>query len=187
MGTAAPGCERRVGFDADPRMVNLKAADLADSVGAQAILDAIRKCWPWIKHFFADGAYDRRKLMDTVIFTDFVTNVVRRIDNDPGFKIPLRRWVVARTFARITRYRRLASRYEQRICVSQPMIRFVSVGLLLRRAAQQRQLQNGHSYQSLRPRRSWADGAYSDSPTGARKGAPKSHSFGSSAFDLRRW
>jgi hypothetical protein len=25
------------------------------SAGAQMILDAIRKRWPWIKHLFADG------------------------------------------------------------------------------------------------------------------------------------
>jgi hypothetical protein len=32
-------------------MVNLTTADISDSAGAQAILDAIRKCWPWFKHF----------------------------------------------------------------------------------------------------------------------------------------
>jgi hypothetical protein len=41
------------------------------------ILDAIRKRWPWIKHFFADGAYDRRKLLDKAAFLDFVVEVVR--------------------------------------------------------------------------------------------------------------
>jgi hypothetical protein len=28
------------------------------------ILTAIRKRWPWIKHLYADSAYDRGKLMD---------------------------------------------------------------------------------------------------------------------------
>ena len=31
---------------------NLTAADICDSAGAQPILDAIRKCWPWVKHLF---------------------------------------------------------------------------------------------------------------------------------------
>jgi hypothetical protein len=39
-------------------MLNLTPADLSDSAGAQMILDAIRKRWPWVKHLFADGAYD---------------------------------------------------------------------------------------------------------------------------------
>jgi hypothetical protein len=45
-------------------MVNLTSADISDSAGAQTILEGIRRRWPWVKHFFADGAYDRLKLMD---------------------------------------------------------------------------------------------------------------------------
>jgi len=84
-------------------MVNLTTADIADSAGAQAILDAIRKRWPWVKHLFADGAYDRRKLMDKAAFKDFVIEIVRWIDSDPGFKVLPRRWVVERTFGWMTR------------------------------------------------------------------------------------
>ncbi|AGS24492.1 hypothetical protein REMIM1_PC00138 (plasmid) [Rhizobium etli bv. mimosae str. Mim1] len=40
--------------------------EIADS-GAQAILDAIRKRWPWVEHLFADGAYDRTKLMELLV------------------------------------------------------------------------------------------------------------------------
>ncbi len=38
-------------------MVNLTTADIADCAGAQAILDTIRKRWPWVKRLFANGAY----------------------------------------------------------------------------------------------------------------------------------
>lgn len=55
------------------------------------ILDAIRKCWPWVKHFFADGAYDRRKLPDKAAFLDFVIEVVCYSDAEPGFNVILRR------------------------------------------------------------------------------------------------
>src|SRR3546814_18393814 len=65
-------------------MVNLTPANISDSAGAQAILDAIRKRWPWVKHLFADGAYDRTQLMDKAAFRDFVIEVVRRIDKEPG-------------------------------------------------------------------------------------------------------
>jgi hypothetical protein len=37
---------------------------VSDSAGAQAILDTIRKRWPWLKHLFADAAHDRLQLMD---------------------------------------------------------------------------------------------------------------------------
>lgn len=43
--------------------------------------------WPWLKHLFADGAYDRTQLMDKAAFRDFVIEVVRRINTEPGFKV----------------------------------------------------------------------------------------------------
>lgn len=116
-------------------MVNLTPADIADSAGAQAILEGIRKRWPWVKHLFADGAYDRLKLMDKATFLDFVIEIVRRTDADPGFKVLARRWVVERTFGWMMRWRRLVRDYEKRIDVSQAMILVAMGGNLIRRNA----------------------------------------------------
>ena len=68
------GRKRHIAVDTDGRllMVHLTAADIADSAGAQMILEAIRKRWPWVKHLFADGAYDRLKLMNKAVYLDFV-------------------------------------------------------------------------------------------------------------------
>lgn len=85
------------------------------------------------KHLFADGAYDRRKRMDKAAFNDFIVEIVRRIDNEPGFKVLPRRWVVERIFAGMTRWRRLVRAYEQRIDVSKAMIHVGLGSLLLRR------------------------------------------------------
>jgi transposase len=82
---------------------------------------------------FADGAYDRTQLMDKAAFHDFVIEVVRRIDQEPGFKVPPRRWVVEHTFGWLTRWRRLVRDYEQRLDVSEAMIHVAMGGLLLRR------------------------------------------------------
>ena len=121
--------------DADGRllMINLTPADISDSAGAQLILDAVRKRWPWLKHLFAVGTYDRTVLMDKAAFRDFVMEVVRRIDNEPGFKVLPRRRVVERTFGWMTRWRRLVRDYEQRIDVSEAMIHVAMGSLLLRR------------------------------------------------------
>jgi putative transposase len=134
-GKKIVGRKRHITVDTDGRllMINLTTADMADSAGAQAILDAIRKRWPWIKHLFADGAYDRRKLMDKAAFKDFVIEIVRRIDSEPGFKVLPRRWVVERTFGWMTRWRRLVRDYEKRIDVSKAMIHVALGSLLLRR------------------------------------------------------
>jgi hypothetical protein len=55
------GRKRHIAVDTDGRLlaVNLTTGDISDSAGAQMILTAIRKRWPWIKHLYADSAYDR--------------------------------------------------------------------------------------------------------------------------------
>jgi transposase len=131
------GRKRHIAVDTDGRllMVNLTPADISDSAGAQVILDGIRKRWPWVKHLFADGAYDRLKLMDKASYLDFVIEVVRRCDDQKGFKILPRRWVVERTFGWMIRWRRLVRDYEKRIDVSHAMILVAMGGNLLRRNA----------------------------------------------------
>jgi transposase len=129
------GRKRHVAVDTDGRllMVNLTPADISDSAGAQMILDAIRKRWPWLKHLFADGAYDRAKLMDKAAFRDFTIEIVRRLDAEPGFKVLPRRWVVERTFGWMMRFRRLVRDHERRIDVSEAMIHIALGSILLRR------------------------------------------------------
>jgi len=131
------GRKRHIAVDTDGRllMVNLTPADISDSAGAQAILDAIRKRWPWVKHLFADGAYDRLKLMDKAAYLDFVVEIVRRRDGQKGFEVLPRRWVVERTFGWMVRWRRLVRDYERRIDVSMAMILVAMGGNLLRRNA----------------------------------------------------
>lgn len=131
------GRKRHIAVDTDGRllMVNLTTADISDSAGAQAILDGIRKRWPWVKHLFADGAYDRLKLMDRPSYLDFVVEVIRRSDQQQGFKVRPRRWVVERTFGWMIRWCRLVRDYEKRIDVSQAMILVAMGGNLLRRNA----------------------------------------------------
>ena len=43
------GRKRHIAVDTDGRLLmdNLTTADIPDSAGAQPILDAIRKRWPW--------------------------------------------------------------------------------------------------------------------------------------------
>ncbi len=134
-GKKVVGRKRHVVVDTDGRllMVNLTPADISDSAGAQMILDAIRKRWPWLKHLFADGAYDRTQLMDKAAFLEFVIEVVRRINDEPGFRVLPRRWVVERTLAWLTRWRRLVRDYEARLDVSEAMIHVAMGSLLLRR------------------------------------------------------
>lgn len=134
-GKKITGRKRHIAVDTDGRllMVNLTPADISDSAGAQTILNAIRERWPWLKHLFADGAYDRIQLMDKAAFLDFVIEVVRRTEGQQGFEVLPRRWVVERTFGWMIRWRRLVRDYEQRLDVSEAMIHVAMGSLLLRR------------------------------------------------------
>ena len=46
-----------IAVDADGRLliINLTPADISDSASTQAILEAIHKRWPWVKHPTAEG------------------------------------------------------------------------------------------------------------------------------------
>ncbi|WP_151635958.1 IS5 family transposase [Noviherbaspirillum aerium] len=126
------GRKRHVAVDSDGRllMVNLTPADIADSTGAEWVLVALKKRWPWVKHLFADAAYDRRRLLDEATMLGFVVEVVRKLERQHTF-IPLpRRWVVERSFGWMVQWRRLVRDYEGRIDVSSEMI-YVAMGSLL--------------------------------------------------------
>ena len=84
---------------------------------------------------FADGLYDRLKLMDKAAFLDFTVEFVRRCDSKPGFKVLPRRWLLEHTFGCITRWRRLAHDDEQRLDISEAVILIAMAATLLRRNA----------------------------------------------------
>ena len=64
-------------------------------------------------------------VLDAAAYRDFVIEIVRRTDKEPGFKVLPRRWVVERTFGWITRWKRLD--------VSEAMIHVALGSLMLRR------------------------------------------------------
>ena len=64
------GRKRHIAADTAGRLslVHLTPANISDSAGAQAVLDALHSKWPWIKQLLAGSASDRRQLMDKVAF-----------------------------------------------------------------------------------------------------------------------
>ncbi len=131
------GRKRHIAVDTDGRLltVNLTEADIQDAAGAEEVFKALRGRWPWLKHLFADSAYDRNRLADLAASRQFTLEVVRKLPGQIGFQVLPRRWVVERTFGWMTRWRRLVRDYEVRLDVSSAMIH-VSIGaLMLRRLA----------------------------------------------------
>ena len=102
-GKKIVGRKRHIAVDTDGRllMVHLTRPKCRQR-GRAGDPDAIRKRWPWVKHLFADGAYDRLKLMGKAAYLDFIVEIVHRTDNHKGFEVIPRRWVVERTFGWMT-------------------------------------------------------------------------------------
>lgn len=136
-GKKTKGRKRHIAVDTDGHllMLNLTTADVQDAAGAELIVKAIRKRWPWLKHFFADGACARGKLASLAAYQDFTLEVVRRMADQKGFQVLPRRWVVERTLGWMMRWRRLVRDYE-RCCDASGGMTYLAMGaLMLRRIA----------------------------------------------------
>lgn len=66
---------------------------------------------------------------------EVVLDVVLRPDDQVGFVVLPKRWIVERTFAWFGRYRRLSKDYEQRLENSEGMVYLASIHHLLKRLA----------------------------------------------------
>ncbi|RKK03844.1 hypothetical protein EBE87_24025 [Pseudoroseomonas wenyumeiae] len=94
--------KRHVAVNGRLLMVNLTAADVQDASGAEQIVKAIRKRWPWLKHLFADGAYDRGKLMSAAAYHDSIIEVVRKLGDQQGFQVLPRRCDVSEAMIHVS-------------------------------------------------------------------------------------
>ena len=99
-------------------------ADIQDRDGAFHLLRRARRLFPFIERFFADGGYAGRKMAMTVWRTGaWSLQIVKRSDA-AGFEVLPKRWIVERTFAWISRNRRLARDFERyandRCCIHPP-------------------------------------------------------------------
>lgn len=88
-----------------------------------------------MKRIWADGMY-RGQLIDWVRRTcHWALEIVKRSDDVPGFKVLPHRWIVERTFAWLSHYRRLSKDYEYLPETSEAMIQVAMTRMMLRRLA----------------------------------------------------
>ncbi len=141
------------GFDAGKKLVGRKrhivtdtqgflvgavihAANVQDRDGAPGVLAAIRHRYPWLRHVFADGGYAGKKLRAALArMGKWTIQIVKRTDKAKGFEVIPRRWVVERTFAWLSRNRRLAKDFERTIESATAWLFIASIQLLARRIA----------------------------------------------------
>ncbi|WP_375566669.1 IS5 family transposase [Oceaniradius stylonematis] len=133
-GKKTKGRKRHAMVDTDGRalVIQTHRADIQDRDGAVPLLKASRKSFPFVEIAFADSAYGANRVKDA---TCIVIKVVKKIADQIGFHVLPRRWVVERTFAWISRNRRLAKDFEGTIASAETFLYAASVMLLTRRLA----------------------------------------------------
>jgi transposase len=106
-----------------------------DRDGAAALLRRTRRLFPFIEVIYADGGYQGPKMAATVVTTGaWRLEIVKRTDV-PRFEVLPKRWIVERTFAWISRCRRLARDFERYIRTVVAFVRLAMIRLMLRRLA----------------------------------------------------
>ncbi len=114
-------------------LVIVTAASVQDRDGAKLLCQKLRGSGKKLRRIWVDGAY-RGELLDWVKANfRFVFSVVLRPEQQKGFVVLPRRWVVERTFAWLNNYRRLAKDYERLPATSEAFIYIAMSRLMLLR------------------------------------------------------
>lgn len=119
-----------------PLRVVVHSAGMQDRDGAALVLHRIRARFPWLELVWADAGYDARQVKAALAKVPVLRmQIIRRSDDQKGFKVQPRRWVVERTFAWFGRNRRLAKDYENLAATLAAFVAIAAVRLALRRLA----------------------------------------------------
>ena len=116
--------------------VVVHGAGFQDQHGAEWVMDRLGEQFRRLKVIFGDSAYGRTGLPDWVKETfGWVLQTVLRPVNVKGFVVLPKRWIVERTFAWLSRYRRHSKDYERTILSSETMTYIAMINLMSRRLA----------------------------------------------------
>lgn len=114
--------------------VVVHAANIQDRDGAKLLFDKVKGRFPRMRLVWADGGY-AGKLIDWLAgFCQWTLEIVKR-NEQQGFYVLPRRWVVERTFAWLGRCRRMSKDYEELTENSEAMIQIAMIRLMLKRLA----------------------------------------------------
>jgi putative transposase len=116
--------------------VVVHAASSQDYDGARTVIAKLEENYKRLKVIFGDSAYGRKGLPQWTRETfGWVLQTVLRPVGVKGFVVLPKRWVVERTFAWLSRYRRHSKDYERNPASSEAMIHISMINLMSRRLA----------------------------------------------------
>jgi putative transposase len=116
--------------------VVVHSAGIQDQTGAEWVMDKLGEQYRRLKVIFGDSAYGRSELPLWVQQTfGWVLQTVLRPVGVKGFVVLPKRWIVERTFAWLTRYRRHSKDYEKTEASSEAMTYIAMISLMSKRLA----------------------------------------------------
>jgi transposase len=108
-------------------------ADCQDRDGTRRLLRNARRRFPSIAKIFADAGYQGPRVAQVVADTGaWQLQIVKRTEAHDFVVLP-KRWIVERTFAWISRNRRLARDFERYASTGVALIRLAMIRIMLRR------------------------------------------------------
>lgn len=113
--------------------VVVHSAAVQDRDGAQDLLRQTRRSFPFIEVIFADGGYQGPIMAAAVAKAGrWRLEIVKR-NAVPRFEVQPKRWIVERSLAWISRFRRLARDFERHARTVVAFIRIAMIRIMLRR------------------------------------------------------
>ena len=138
-GKKIKGRKRHIVVDAEgaPIAMTVHEASVQDRDGAPDLILAMLEKAPRVATVWADGGYQGPKLASRLeeLTIGSLLEIVNKPKEIKGFTVLYRRWVVERTFAWMSRCRRLAKDYERSFESSVAWAQLAARRFLMRRVA----------------------------------------------------
>lgn len=119
--------------------VCITPADVPERQGSRRLLAAALACFRWLRCLWADQGYSGDELAGWVAARrktgTLRLEVVPRLQDQLGFKVLRKRWIVERTFGWFMKHRRLVRHYEVKTAHAEAWLHISMIGIMLRRLA----------------------------------------------------
>ena len=114
-------------------VVVVTAASLPEATSAPLIGPKLREKSSRLEKIWADGGYKEQFIEWFATNCKILVEIVKRRDGAIGFEVLPKRWVVERTFAWLSFFRRLRKDYEYSTMASESMVYVASIRIMLKR------------------------------------------------------
>jgi transposase len=131
------GRKRHIAVDTTGLLLDVVVtpASTQDRDAARPLLWNLRRACPRVSLAWADGGYAGKLLPWASATLGLTVQIVKRPDDQHTFQVLPRRWVVERTLAWITAYRRCARDYERLTSHHEAMLLWAMITIMTRRLA----------------------------------------------------